>query len=369
MKKIIVVVTLVAVLGGGGYLAVMRISAQPAKAAENPSVAAPVRNSSRVQAVAKVVPAKRAQLSFGGAGTVAEVLVAEGDQVKAGQLLARLVSDKQAAAVAQAAAGLQQAEARLEDVQAGPRPAEIAAAQAAVDVAKAGLAKLKQGATAAEIAQAEAAVTRAQVALVGEQSKPSPSAQQLLVLKADLTSAQAQLQRLKQGPTDAEIAQAEANVRQAEANLTLTLAGPRSGDVAVAQAGVSAAQPQVDSARAALSDTEIRAPFDGTVAAVDLKVGEYVPPGTPVVQMADLSAWQIETEDLTEMRVVGIDAGKPVSIRFDALPGVTLTGTVSRVKPIGEKKQGDVLYTVVVKPEHLDPRVRWNMTANITFES
>ena len=38
------------------------------------------------------------------------------------------------------------------------------------------------------------------------------------------------------------------------------------------------------------------------------------------VQLADTSAWQLETDDLTELDVVGIDAGDPVRFTLDAIP-------------------------------------------------
>ncbi len=53
---------------------------------------------------------------------------------------------------------------------------------------------------------------------------------------------------------------------------------------------------------------------------------------------------------------------------FDAIPGLTATGKVARVKPLGENKQGDMTYTVVVQPDQLDARLRWNMAASVAIE-
>ncbi|MBA3533913.1 MAG: efflux RND transporter periplasmic adaptor subunit, partial [Ardenticatenales bacterium] len=38
-------------------------------------------------------------------------------------------------------------------------------------------------------------------------------------------------------------------------------------------------------------------------------------------------------------------------------------GTVTRIRTIGENKQGDITYTVIVTPDKQDERLRWNMTA------
>jgi len=56
------------------------------------------------------------------------------------------------------------------------------------------------------------------------------------------------------------------------------------------------------------------------------------------------------------------------SVTFDALPGLTATGKVIRIKPLGENKQGDMTYTVVIQPDQLDERLRWNMTAAVAIE-
>jgi hypothetical protein len=39
---------------------------------------------------------------------------------------------------------------------------------------------------------------------------------------------------------------------------------------------------------------------------------------------------------------------------------------VVRIKSIGQEKLGDITYTVVVRLDDQDPRLRWNMTAVVT---
>jgi HlyD family secretion protein len=87
-----------------------------------------------------------------------------------------------------------------------------------------------------------------------------------------------------------------------------------------------------------------------------------------VAQLANFSAWQIETDDLTELGVVDIDAGSPVTISVDAIPELELTGQVASIKPIGENKRGDITYTVIVEPQQQDERLRWNMTTVVSIE-
>jgi HlyD family secretion protein len=112
----------------------------------------------------------------------------------------------------------------------------------------------------------------------------------------------------------------------------------------------------------------LKAPFDGTIAELPLKAREYVAPGALAARLADSSSWTIETSDLTELSVAKIREGAPVTISFDALPGLELPGKVSRIKGYGESKQGDITYTVLVMPDRPEAQLRWNMTASVKIE-
>jgi HlyD family secretion protein len=117
-----------------------------------------------------------------------------------------------------------------------------------------------------------------------------------------------------------------------------------------------------------MGQTELRAPFDGTIAALDARVGEPVQLGVPVAQLADLDQLQVRTEDMTELSVVGLRPGASATITFDAIPGLTLAGKVASVRLFGDSRQGDIVYAVVIEPEHQDERLRWNMTASVAVE-
>ena len=89
--------------------------------------------------------------------------------------------------------------------------------------------------------------------------------------------------------------------------------------------------------------------------------------GVPVARIADTSTWQVETTDLTEINVVNVKEGDPVTITLDAISGLELTGKVQRIKGFGENKQGDIVYTIVVVLDKQDERLRWNMTAKVNI--
>ena len=316
MKRVVVVVAVLAVVVWGVY-AFIGGNGSPPQAREGAQTAAqslpPVKAPNVVVADAKVVPVQSAGLSVATNGVVAEVLVREGERVKAGDVLLRVENARQEAAVAQARAQLRRAEAQLAQLNSGARPQEIDQAQAAVEAARAQLAKV----------------------------------------------------RVTGPPLDITIAEAE--VRRAEAQLELLTLGARPENIAAAEAEVVAAEAALQQAEAAMRETELRAPFDGTVASIAPKVGEYVTPGQAAVWLADDSTWKLETEDLTELGVVRVDVGSPVMVTIDALPDVELTGRVESIKPLGENRLGDITYRVVIVLDEHEPRLRWNMTASVTI--
>jgi HlyD family secretion protein len=408
--------------------AAQAMTQEVATAAEAPATA--TQTDYAIVAEGVVVPAQYAALSMSASGIVDKILVGEGDTVEAGQVILRLQNAHQRAAVAEAQAALANAQAQYDVLEAGPRTQEITAAQASLDAAQARLARLKEGTRPEDIAAAQAALTAAQETLQRLYDGPdeatriaakadlanaeaalrqtqaaydqvagrpeiamlpqslqlqqatnayqaakarydalfdAPDADRVAGAQAQVKQAQANLDRLRKPATDSEIAEAQAMVRQAQAQLDLLTAGPRAQQVAAAAAGVDQAQAALQQAQASLDDTELRAPFAGTLAALNVKVGEQVGGGMPVAQLADLSTWQIETDDLTELDVVNVHEGDRAKLTFDAIKDLELSGTVVRIKPLGVEKLGDVTYTVVIQPDEQDPRLRWKMTAVATI--
>ncbi|NTV65955.1 MAG: HlyD family efflux transporter periplasmic adaptor subunit, partial [Oscillochloris sp.] len=183
--------------------------------------------------------------------------------------------------------------------------------------------------------------------------------------RARVASAEAELARLTGEMRAGQVGVAQAGIQQAEANLSQVQAAPRDVDLAMAAAQVQSAQVTLRQAELSLDRATLRAPFAGTVVAINLTVGEITPAESAVV-MADTSAWKIETNDLTELDIVNVEVGDQVTLSFDALPDLSLSGTVTDIKGLGSTYQGDVIYTVVITPDSWDPRLRWNMTSTVT---
>jgi HlyD family secretion protein len=242
--------------------------------------------------------------------------------------------------------------------------AELRRAESAVQAAQIAYDAARQ-AEVSGIAAAEQVVGAAQADL--DRLFAGADAAERAAARAQLAQAQASLDALRGGERASALQAAQAGVDAAQAQLAQTLAGTPERRLAVARAQVSSAQADLALARLNLADMELRAPFAGVVAAVDLRANEYATAGSVAVRLADLSAWQIQTDDLTELSVANIHEGAPATITFDALPEVALPGRVSRIKGFGENRQGDITYTVTITPDKLDPRLRWNMTAAVSI--
>jgi HlyD family secretion protein len=192
------------------------------------------------------VEATDADLGFQLAGRVAEVLVAEGDAVVAGQELARLDTRVLEASLEAARAELAVAEARTY------LPQEVATARAALDSAV----------RRAENARSEAERART-------------------LFEGGAISRQA----LDQAETAMDVARAARD--QAEQALALVREGPRAEAIAAQSALVEAARARVAHAQATLGNAVITAPFGGIVTLQHREPGEAVGAGAPVLTILD----------------------------------------------------------------------------------
>ena len=71
----------------------------------------------------------------------------------------------------------------------------------------------------------------------------------------------------------------------------------------MAEERLANAQAQFDAAQAGLDDFELKAPFSGTIVSSNLKAGQLSSVGTSSVVLADLSTFQVESNDLTELNI------------------------------------------------------------------
>ncbi|MBN2081707.1 efflux RND transporter periplasmic adaptor subunit [bacterium] len=237
------------------------------------------------------------QLAFQLNGLVTDVLVAEGQAVSQGQVLARLDSRLFAAQQEQAAGALAQAQAQLDLALSGTRAEQVAQAEAQVKSAE------------AQYAQAQADYERAQQlyqsGVMAKQALDAAAAGHEQARQA-LNAAQEQLAMARKGPRDEEIAQARAGVQQASGAL-------------------NQAATQLDYAT-------LTAPTAGVIVMRKLEPGLIVSSGTPVFELANLDELEVWTE-VPESDLPRINTGDPATITFPAAPDVRVAAEIISIAP------------------------------------
>jgi multidrug resistance efflux pump len=143
--------------------------------------------------------------------------------------------------------------------------------------------------------------------------------------------------------------------------------GPDPDDLAVAEARLANAQAQMDAAQAALTDLELRAPFDGNVSEIFVHPSEWVNIGQPILLLADINNLQVETTDLSEIDLALLKIGDEATVTFDALPDVVVRGIISRIAPKAAEGAG-VNYPVTIELREIPDQLRWGMTAFVDIE-
>ena len=395
----LIVVAVIAI--GGGFFLWQRLGKRGGS--EETQTAVVERGTLRVTVTAsgRIEPAAQVDLSFDLPGRVAEVAVDLGDQVAAGQVLARLDDTEAALAVRQAEAALAASQAQLALLQAGTRPEQIASAAAQLQAAQAAVAQAVAQRDQLSGGNAEAQIAAAQAQLLAAQADewaareahdqtlqcytvPSPGGDEevcpglgkpeeqaryaLNAAEGSLQAAQANLDALQQS-TDAQLRAAEAAVwaaaaqrDSAQAQLDLLQAGSTAEDIAAAEAAVAQAEAALEIARNNQRKTVLVAPFDGIVAAVNITAGEMAPAGLPAVSLVDLSSFRI-TISVDEIDISKLEIGLPAEVTVDALPDTTLSGVVERIGPAATMDQGVTSYPVIVTLDPTDAPLRAGMSA------
>jgi multidrug efflux pump subunit AcrA (membrane-fusion protein) len=336
-----------------------------------------------------LVPRAFAQLSFNYPGKAAEILVQEGDQVAQGARLVRLGEREQLeAAVAGAELDLLNAQQTLDELNMKAElvraqvSRELALAQQALIQAQQELDDLDTADFQDELDDAWIEVTEArddvrdaeeELDKYKDLDKDNPTR---VRAEDDLDEAeQTYKDKLreydllvnKRDQVRADLALAQARYDDLQDDFQSRQSGPHPDDLELAEASVRSAQAQLAAAQAALMDVELVAPYNGTVVELQVVEGEPVLPNQPVVLVADLSEWYVETTDLTEMDVVRIDASQPVRLRPDAIPDLFLSGSVESISQVYRQSRGDITYTVRILLNESDPRLRWGMTFQVDF--
>ncbi len=253
-----------------------------------------------LQFSARVATLSRVDVGSTITGRVAQVLAAEGAQVRKGEPLLRLESDELAAALAQAVAAERQAAARL-----------------------AGLRSTGRASAGAALAQADATLRAAQAELMRVQQ---------LVAQGFVSGS-----RLDDARRAVDVAQAQQGSARAQ-----TQANAEAGtDLVQAQAQLSVAQAATQSARARLAQVAVLAPADAKVLARDVEPGQIVQPGKALMSLALAGPTQLLAQ-VDERFLDQLQVGQPATVVADAFATQRFAARVLSIAPAVDAQRGAV---------------------------
>lgn len=378
---------IVVVLAVAGYFGYRALQNRAAAAAQNyQTVAARVGKLTAIVGATGTVRANQSTvMSWQTSGRIESISVEVGEQVNAGEELARLVKTSLPQNVILAEADLVTAQRNLETV----KNSELSRAQAQLNLAQARLALTKaqeerDSKKYARVSDATIDVARANLLLAKDRLEKAQDAfdqvdhlEETNPIYANALSAlgsaqqnydraEANLNYLLGGPDAEEVSEADAQLKLAEARLAdAEREWERLKDGADPR-DIAAAQARVDAILATINLSHLDAPFAGTVTEVRSMVGDQVSPGTISFRIDDLTHLLVDV-DVPEVDINSIQIGQKATMTFDALQNKEYTGQVTKVARVGTEKQGVVNFTVTIELIDADENVLPGMTAAVNI--
>lgn len=241
-----------------------------------------------------------AALAFNEQERIAEILVEEGNRIEAGQVLARLKTDRLEATIAEMQARIDAQQQVVNRLRAGNRPQEIEQAQAEVDAV---------------------------------QVRVENSRQVVARLKKTSGNGATSVQDLDDARSILMVEEAQLKVR--EKALNLVLEGPRKEDVAAAEHQLQALQANLSLLDIRLKEMTLTAPSAGIIQSRILEVGEMAGPTRPVFTLALTDPKWVRAY-VPEPQLGRITLGMKASVFSDSFPGQPIEGWVGFLSPVAE---------------------------------
>lgn len=119
----------------------------------------------------------------------------------------------------------------------------------------------------------------------------------------------------------------------------------------------------LQNAREKQQNLAVVAPCSGTVATIDAALGDTVSDGTKLLTIVEDAGMQVILK-VDELDIVHVEPGQKVSLELHALQGVTLSGTVKKIAPLGNTETSVTRYDVYVTIDEADERVKGGMNVS-----
>lgn len=163
------------------------------------------------------------------------------------------------------------------------------------------------------------------------------------------------------------LAQAKFAIEERSAELAIKKSVARGSDIDLANAEILSAEGGVQGALARYNDTIIKAPLDGTITRIDVKIGEQTMAQKSAMILQDVSNIYIET-NINEANISNLSLGQPIDITYDSFGSdKVFKGNITKIDPSSTLVSGVVNYKITASTEQL-PDLRPGMTANMTIK-
>ena len=293
-----------------------------------------------VLSVAGNVDVREVSVAFRASDRIDQVLVNEGDSVKAGQVLATLDSKELQLTIAQLQSQVAAQQAAVDKLLNGSRKEDIKAAQDAAD-------------------QAQAAFNLADSSFTRKQSLY----QEGVISELEFDQEQSNYQGAK------------AKLAQADAELQKLVNGARSEDIAQAQAQLQALKDELARQEYVLSQYTLRAPMDGVIRSRLLDSGDMASPQKPVFKESILNKKWVRAY-VSEPELARVHEGQEAHVKIDgsATPIVGQVGYISDTAEFTPKTvqtnelRTALMYEIRVYVEDPDNVLRMGMPATVVFD-
>jgi len=301
---------------------------------------------------------KEVKLAFGVAGRVDKIYVQEGDEVSAGEALAKLETEALELALIQAQIALTQAQVAQTQAQLALQTAEYELEKAQELYARPDILRARAAVSEAEnyleyakLQLAQATTTRDIIVWTGE----------VAYAQETLRAAEVSLSEMLSAPDTEEVAMKRLQVEAAKQSLEQT------------KQSLELAEQSLEQAQKQLDEATITAPFNGVVANIYADEGDIIPSPSMgakiIVHLIDTNSLELKVQ-VDEIDVAEVKPGQRAIIEVDALPALLLEGKVSSISLLPTVEAGVIVYDVRIDfdtPEGSGFRVGMSATADIVI--
>lgn len=288
-----------------------------------------------------------ANMTWGTSGTVGEIKIKSGDHVKADQVLMTLKTSSVSSSILSAKGQLIDAQKTLDDL-----------LNSNTDTANAWIA----------LRDTEDALQKAQDYRDSLDDEIKGERVKITTVRTPFGNKQIpSIVKYKYNADAVTIANADADLELAKAKYNDALRAYNRIKDGVNQDDLAAAQANVDSSQAVVNTMNIIAPFDGEVLYISSNIGDVVNTGTAAIILADTNHYYVEAQ-IDEVDIAKIQIGQSAEITNDGMPGVTYTGIVDSINPIGTSNSGLIKFTIRIALDKSETSIFPGSTANVKLQ-